>query len=210
MRNRSLTFLVLLAAVLFLGTGVAAAHGDEGELSLTRFEQTGPTTVVIEVGIVYENDGDIAEDAQVTATLSGPGGATVGPVALVRTGPATSLYAATTEVPTVGDWAVDVTSTSPTGQVDGTVTVADTTPTSEAAPSTTVADATTATEAPAAVAEPLTIAADGSDEDDGGPSTAVIIGACMVLAVVTIAGAFVIANRRSAEDRDAAGPDIDS
>ena len=78
-------FTAAAIAALALGTGTAAAHGDEGELTLTRLETTGPTTVEIEVGIVYEGDGHLAEDATVTASMTGPAGAAVGPLAMVRT-----------------------------------------------------------------------------------------------------------------------------
>lgn len=191
MRTRLLTFLVVLAAVLLTGAAVASAHGDEGEVSLTKLEQTGPTTVAIEVGIVYSNDEEVAVDAQVSATLTGPEGATVGPVALSRTAEATSLYTATVEVPSAGDWSVAVTSSTPTGEVEGGVTVASTASTT--APTSTDTPATDSATTDAAI-EPLTSGSKGSN-------AAVIVAACLVLAALTIGGAFVIASRRTARDR---------
>ena len=152
MRNRLLTLLAALALVLVAGTSPASAHGDEGELTLTKVEQTGPTTVSIEVGIVYEGDGHLAEDAQVSATLTGPDGATVGPVDLTRSGDTTSLYQAEVEVPAQGDWAVAVTSTEPAGEVSGSVTVA-----AQADAATTQESSTTVAAVPIAGApEPIT------------------------------------------------------
>ena len=66
----------------------------------------------VEVGIVYEGDGHLAEDATVTASLTGPAGLRsvrspwCAPVAT------TSLYAVSADV-TPGDWSVKVTSTDP-------------------------------------------------------------------------------------------------
>ena len=167
MRIRLLTLLAALALVLVAGTSPAAAHGDEGELTLTKVEQTGPTTVSIEVGIVYEGDGHLAEDAQVSATLTGPDGATVGPVDLTRSGDTTSLYQAAVEVPAQGDWAVAVTSTEPAGEVSGSVTVAaqaDTATDDE--PSTTIAAVPIA-----GAPEPVTDQDDVAAEEDAAEDT---------------------------------------
>jgi len=205
--RRSAPFLLAaLVAVMTLGAGTAAAHGDEGELTLTRLEAIGPTTVEIEVGIVYEGDGHLAENANVTASLSGPDGAAVGPLQLERTGETTSLYAVSTEV-TPGDWAVQVTSTEPTGEVSSTVTVVD-----EPVAATDQDPAPDATEIPD---DPATdevsdepVAFDGDDaavttaapvQDDGGSNTALIVG-LVAAAVVLIGGGVAIArNRRPGE-----------
>lgn len=186
------------------GAGTAAAHGDEGEVTLTRLEATA-TTVEIEVGIVYEGDGHLAENANVIASLTGPEGAAVGPLQLERTGETTSLYAVSTEV-TPGDWAVQVTSTEPTGEVSGTVTVVD-----EPVAAT---DQDPATDATATADDPAVD--DGADEpvafdgeaavtgaapvqDDGGSNTALIVG-LVAAAVVLIGGGVAIArNRRPGE-----------
>jgi hypothetical protein len=201
MRIRLLTLLAALALVLVAGTSPAAAHGDEGELTLTKVEQTGPTTVSIEVGIVYEGDGHLAEDAQVSATLTGPDGATVGPVDLTRSGDTTSLYQAAVEVPTQGDWAVAVTSTEPAGEVSGSVTVAAQTDTAAGDPSTTVAAVPIA-----GAPEPVTVTDDVAGEEDAaedsGPSPALIVGACLVLAALVIGGAFLVARSRNDDAPD--------
>ena len=199
MRSRLPLLLATIAVTIAVVTGTVSAHGDEGELELTTFEQTGPMTVEVEVGIVYEGDGHLAEDASVTATLSGPGGATVGPVELVWAGENSSLYAATVDVPATGDWTVAVTSTDPTGSADGTLTVeeqaATTTP---EAPTTTATPATTDAPAPTTIDDELAEA-----EGDDGVSPAVIVIACLVLAALVIGGAVLVARSRGG---DPAGP----
>jgi len=205
----SAPFLLAVAvAAMTFGAGTAAAHGDEGELTLTRLEVTGPTTVEIEVGIVYEGDGHLAENANVTASLTGPEGAAVGPLQLERTGETTSLYAVSTEV-TPGDWAVQVTSTEPTGEVSGTVTVI--------GGPVAATEGNPAPESPANADDPTTdddddggdepVAFDGEAavttaapvQDDGGSNTALIVG-LGAAAVVLIGGAVVLArNRRPGE-----------
>lgn len=198
--------LTALTAVLVVAVSSAGAHGAEGELTLTKAEQTGPTTVEVEVGIVYANDGHLAEDAAVSATLTGPDGATVGPVELIRTGETTSLYAATVDVTAVGKWSVAVTSTEPAGTTSGSVTVvegfAPTTTTPEA-PATT---APPATEAPAPVAAvddaPATeeASADGAIGDGDGFPSAAIVGASLALFAVVLVGAVLVARRREQAD----------
>jgi hypothetical protein len=212
MRTRFLTLLAVLVAVLVATTAPAWAHGDEGEVTLTKFEQTGPTTVDIEVGIVYEGDGHLAEDAKVTATLTGPGGASVGPVELARTGDDTSLYAASVEVPTSGEWNLTATAQEPEGEATGSLTVTESTPTSTVDPSTTAPPTTEATDATAddgAVA--ITTQQDVDEEEsDDGLSPAVIVGACLLLAAVVIGGAFLVARARNARDDETAPPSDDA
>lgn len=201
MRARASILLSVVAVVLVVGSGTAAAHGDEGEMSVTRLEQVGPTTVEVEVGIVYEGDGHLAEEAQVSATLAGPGGASVGPVELERTGEATSLYAATVEVPSAGEWTATVTSSDPTAEASQAVTVAEQAPATTEAPATTAADAsTTTTEAPAEVdAEPVT-ATQSAEDEESSSNLALLVGASLVLAVIVIGGAVLVARQRAAKD----------
>lgn len=194
-------------AVLVAGTGTAGAHGDEGEMTLTRFEQVGPVTVEVEVGIVYSGDGHLAEGAAVSATLAGPDGATVGPVELTRTGENSSLYAASIDVTAPGDWEVAVTSTEPTGTTSGTVTVVE-----GFAPTTTAPESPATTESPGTVAPAPGDAADDPDTTegtaatrgdigggDGFPPRAVVAGSLALFALV-IGGAVIVARRRAAAD----------
>lgn len=205
--------LAVTVAVIGVGALPAGAHGAEGELTLTKADQTGPTTVEIEVGIVYANDGHLAEDATVSATLTGPDGATVGPVELTRTGEATSLYAASVDVTGVGEWSVAVTSIEPAGTTSGSVTVvegfAPTTTTPEA-PATT---APPATEAPAPVAAvedaPASeeAAADGAIGDGDGFPSAAIVGASLALFAVVLVGGVLVARRREHAEAEADATD---
>jgi hypothetical protein len=195
-------------AVLVAGTGTAGAHGDEGEMTLTRFVQVGPVTVEVEVGIVYGGDGHLAEDAAVSATLAGPDGATVGPVELIRTGENSSLYAASIDVTAPGDWEVAVTSTEPEAEATGTVTVAEQEPASTSsttAPPAVDESGATATgegggteEATGGSAE---AAADGAEgADDSGPNLVLVTVASLALAAIVIGGAVLVARRRAAAD----------
>jgi hypothetical protein len=205
--------LAVTVAVLGVGALPAGAHGAEGELTLTKAEQTGPTTVEVEVGIVYANDGHLAESAAVTATLTGPDGATVGPVELTRTGETTSLYAATVDVTAVGEWSVAVTSSEPAGATSGSVTVVEGFTPATTTPEVPTTDATPATEAPAPVAAvdeaPATeeASADGAIGDGDGFPSAAIIGASLALFAVVIIGGVLVARRR--ERADAAGDAVD-
>lgn len=202
MRPRGPALLATIAAALLTCvlalSGTAAAHSDDGELELTRFEQVDDTTVEVEVGVVY-TDEHLAEDAAVTATLTSADGATVGPVELARTGETTSLYGATVEVPGAGSWTVLASSTNPTGSVEGSLVVAPPAPTTTS-PTATSQDATSTTE-PSDVATEQAAATQAAGDDDGsGPSAALVVGACVVLAVIVIGGAVLVARRRGAAD----------
>lgn len=209
--------LTVLVGGLSLFPAAASAHGDEGELTVTSFEQVSSTAVRLEVGIVYAGDGHLAEDASVTATFAGPSGARVGPVELVRTGDTTSLYAATVEVPAPGGWSALISSTTPDGQASGSVTVDD----EFAAPSapstipepndpdgsdpTTPADAPTTapspedsapTDEPAADTDESAAGAGGGAASDGSGSTAPLLVGAAVLAAIIAGGGMVLARRQ--------------
>ncbi len=213
-RPPALLFLAALVATLALCTAPAAAHGAEGEVTVTKLEQTGPTTVEVEVGIVYAGDGHLAEEAVVTATLSGPAGATIGPVELTRTGETTSLYAARVEVPSSGDWSVAVTSAEPTGAASGSVTLVE----GFAATTTTQApDGATASSATVEAPEPITATDDpdatesAAAADDAGDIeflSGPVVAASLALFALVIGGGVLVARRR--ERADSAGDAVDS
>jgi cobalamin biosynthesis Mg chelatase CobN len=115
--------VVAAAAVSWGSVGAVAAHDDTGEMSVTRSEQTAPLTVQLEVGLVYAGDGHLAEDATVQAVLTGPDGATVGPVPMERTGTDSALYSAQVEVPAAGTWAAQISSTEPTATAAAAIEV---------------------------------------------------------------------------------------
>ena len=188
---------VLVAATSWFGAGPAAAHGDTGEITVTRAEQTGPNRIELEVGVVHSDDAHIASEASVSATLTGPAGDTVGPIELTQVDPESSLYAAQVDVSGPGSWAVAVESTNPTGSVQAEVDVvqSDGTTTTEA-PSTT---ASTTTEA---VAEDTDSSADtpldATAEDSSGDSRWLLIGAAV--AAVALVAIVTLALRRNAGD----------
>lgn len=173
---------VLLTVAAAIGLAPAAlAHGDEGKMTVTVAEQAGPGAIRLEVGILYANDEELAEEATVSATLTGPAGEKVGPVDLPRISGA--RYGTEVSVPVPGAWAVTVGSTTPTAQGTATVTVAEQAATTTSS-TTEAAVPTVADEAPA------------TPSDDGGSGAGVAIA---VVAVVVLAAAvgYVLRRRRS-------------
>ena len=116
------TIGLLLAAVLsVVVVGAAGAHGPVGEMTVLAAEPVGATQIRLQVGIIYENDEELAEDAIVVAELTGPDGATVGPVDLPRTTGA--MYEAVIDVPTSGTWTAEISSTEPSSEQTATIAV---------------------------------------------------------------------------------------
>jgi YtkA-like len=217
--------LAAIAALLVVLVPVAAeAHGEEGSFEVTTAAPAGDLTVTYDVLLTYDDDGDAAVGATVALTGEGPGGATVGPVALAPTGES-GHYAATVTFPAAGQWQLRISGTSPEALLEQPQTVepvgAPTTaaPTIAAPPTTsaaTVAPTTVATAIPStpstsARPAPSTIApattvdssipalAGGVDDGgDGGSNWAWI----MVLAIAAVAAIgstlTVMVRRRSA------------
>lgn len=111
-----LAIVVLTVALSLLAAGPAFAHGAEGKLTVLVNEAGPGRAVTIEVGILYANDEDPAEEAIVTVTLGGPEAQSVGPVTLTRVGTGGSRYRSEIPVPTAGTWTATISSTGPTAQ----------------------------------------------------------------------------------------------
>lgn len=187
--------LVALASVLLLGSPAASAHGATGTMTITTANQTGPLTVQVEVGIKYENDDDLAEEAKVEATLTEADGTKVGPVSLPQI--RNALYGTALQVPKAGTYAIAVTSTSPKASASGSVkvtgdpanggssgaSVSSVTTAGGGGASSTTAPATTTTGAPA------TSSASSS-------STPLIVGVVVVLVLVGAVGGFLAVRRK--------------
>lgn len=115
----------LTALLVFVPT--ASAHGGEGEVQLTKAEQTGPTSVLIQAGVLYISDGHLAETATVSATLTGPSDQTLGPIPLSSmrsadtqsVGTENSLYEANIDLPAAGEWSVALSSQNPSAEASG-------------------------------------------------------------------------------------------
>jgi hypothetical protein len=158
-----LAALAALATLYAVQARPAAAHDDDGQMTVTVAEPAGPDQVRVEVGLVYTGDGHLAEEAVVSATLNRADGQVVGPVDLARA--SGSLYGAEIAVPGPGAWQVAVTSTNPTATAEAVVDVA--APPDESPPSASP-DATTSPDATApgpttAVASPPATAPDDDD-----------------------------------------------
>lgn len=192
--SRATSLLLLFAAVVaMLGLVVTAApagaHGDEGEMTVLAVEPAAePNTVRLEIGLVYANDDELAEEATVTAMLTGPSGESVGPVSLPRiTG---SRYGAEAAVPVPGSWTVVITSTGPdTESEPQVVDVAAEAPTTS-----------TIIEAPES-SNPMVPNASGAsateaESDDSSPLVIIVVIAVAVILVVAVL--YVVLRRRGA------------
>lgn len=188
----TLAGLLALAALALTGSA-AWAHGATGTMAVTTAEQAGPLTVRLEVGVKYENDDDLAEEAKVEATLTEADGTVVGPVALPQI--RNALYGTQVQVPKAGTYAIAVTSTSPAATASGSVQVtgdpaggggsgsSTTTATGARAATSTTAAATTST-----TAAPATTSASSS--------TPLIVGIVVVLVLVGAVGGFLAVRRK--------------
>lgn len=114
-RCRRVLVIGLVLALLLVGNVErAAAHGDDGAMDVLASRPSGDASILIEVSIPFE-DGDLAENAVVTATLTGPD-SRIPDVPLPRTSSLTASYAADIEVPRPGTWLIALRSTSPVAE----------------------------------------------------------------------------------------------
>lgn len=139
--ERVLLAICAVALATVVASGAAFAHGAEGNMTVISAEPASATEIKIEIGLVYTNDDELATEATVVATLTGPDGTAVGPVDLrLRTG---AIYETTVAVPATGTWTVDIESAEPTSSATAVVEVTGQAPatsaTSTSLPSTTLA-----------------------------------------------------------------------
>jgi hypothetical protein len=182
----------LTALLLALSAGPAAAHGDEGQMTVVSATESAPMTISVEVGLVHADDQHLAEEAEVWVNASSAD-TQLEPVALTRSGEGSAVYAGQIPVPSAGEWTLSFESTDPVASAQASVTVADAAPesttSSTAAPTTapsTTALGDTDTEEAAATAE--------EDEDDG--LSAVVIALGVVGILVLVAAGVAVAQRR--------------
>jgi len=167
---RPLLILSLIALGSFAFAGVAGAHSDTGEMEILKLQAKGNNRVLVEVGVVYGNDGHIAEDAEVRAQLDGPGGPYVASLQRVGDG---SRFQGIVNVKGPGKYKVTVTSTSPNAQATGEVRVKEQEqeepdPTATDSGAAEPADTTpTVTDAPVEAAEETVAGDAGGDNSDG-------------------------------------------
>ncbi len=195
MIDRFVRAVLLLVGVtglcLTAGVRTAGAHGTKADMKITKAEANG-RTVTIEVGLTFANDSDLVTGATVTATLTGPAGATAGPVTLTAANAESARYTGTVTVPADGAWKIAIVSKDPAASAEATVAVgagAGTT-TGSAPPSSAVAPTTAgpATSAPAPTAGPTTTVPSPPPPADPASGTSLlpllIVGAVIALAVV--------------------------
>lgn len=164
----------------------ASAHGDHGQMTVTRVEPTSPTEIDVEVVLMGENGIGRAEDATVLVTPTGPDDQELPPVDLLRTTGAT--YAGTVSVPVAGTWKLIIGSAGPSA---GATAVVDTTgqaPTSiEVASVAPSRSQTTATPSPSITLSSATATPPPGDSIiSSGPIVALAIAALVVGAAVLL------------------------
>lgn len=187
--------LGLIAVALLSTTGIAAAHSDDGEMTVTKADAVDATTIDLEVGLLFANDDDLATEATVTATAtSASAGASAGPVTLPNVGDA--LYGVRLEVPGPGVWTITVTSTEPAAEATVEVdTAAATSGPDQSAPTTAIVPPTTeAADRPTeTTATPTTSAEDPADTSAIPP---MLIGVIALVVVLVGGAAFAAIQRR--------------
>lgn len=100
----------------------ADAHEGSAVLDVVEAAEQESLQVDLRVRVVYSNDGEPATGAIVSASGSGPNGATTATVRFERDDD--DVYVAVVEVPTPGRWVFDLKSAFPPGSGAVTVTVA--------------------------------------------------------------------------------------
>lgn len=201
--------MVLALTALVAAPPAAHAHGDEGEMTVTVTEPAADGSVVLEVGILFENDQELAEEAVVTAVLTGPDGTAVGPVEVPHTEGA--RYAATVTGLAVGDWTVEFTSVEPVSAATASfqIPAAAAETTAAAAVETTAAPTDTPVSAQDTVTDtkPLVIAPaptagdagnDTENDDEGGSGANLVVIGLLAAAAV---GVGVVVWRKSSAPR---------
>jgi hypothetical protein len=163
--------------VQLLAAAPAFAHSDQGAMTAEARPSTGAMAVTARARVVFANDGHPANEAAVTVTGSGPGGAQVGPTPLSRVDD--GEYEALVPVPAAGDWSFQLDSTNPTATA-------------------TAAAATVA--APQAVTPPSLGSAKSAtrsdDDDSSGLNASVFAIAGGAVAVAALVGGTLVIRRR--------------
>ncbi len=132
---RALALLGVLVSAVLLLAAPAGAHSETGQMTVITAEQNGPTTVHVEVGITYTDDGHLAEGATVSVTFAGSGGPSLtAPVRLDHV--SGGRYGAEVEL-APGTWEANVASMNPESSATATVVVRPDFGTTTSAPSTT-------------------------------------------------------------------------
>jgi YtkA-like len=135
-----------------------------------------PMAVTARARVVFANDGHPGNDATVTVTGSGPGGAQVTPITLNRV--EDGEYEAVVAVPAAGDWTLQFSSTNPTANAAATATVTE----------------------PPVQAPPTRQEGRSNDNDDDSSglnaSVFAVAGGAVAAAAIVVGGVFVVRRRR--------------
>jgi hypothetical protein len=182
MRAPSLLVSALVALASAMVASPAGAHSETGVLSLDLVARPG-STVEVQVALSYTDDGHPAEDALVTASATGPGGATAGPVTLTPIG--LGGYRGELQATAAGTWIVRAESADPTATAETTVEIV-----ASGTPDTPDPDDT----APAD--EPDAGGGDVEGDDDGSSDVVPWVVAGVAVALIVGGGAMLLRRRR--------------
>lgn len=196
-RRTAAAAALIAGMLLVIGTPSALAHSEEGAMTVTAAEPAGPNQIRLEVGIVYTSDGHLAEEATVVATLTGPDGATIGPVDVPQL--RSALYSTTIDVPSPGAWELTIGATEPEATATTSVTVTD----EPAASTTSSTAADVIAPAPSTDAQPdgadeVGVAAMATSSTSEATSATPIIIAGVLIAAAAGAALLIVMQRRGA------------
>jgi hypothetical protein len=164
-------------AVALFAAAPAFAHSDQGAMTAEARPAAQPLAVTARARVVFTNDGHAANEAAVTVTGTGPGGAQVGPAPLTRVDE--GEYEAVVPVPAAGEWSFQLASTTPTANATAATTV----PSPEAATPPRLGSAKRATR-------------NDGDDSSGLNASVFAIGGGAVVVAALVGGTLVIRRRR--------------
>lgn len=188
--RRLVVVAVLAVGLLAAVAGPAGAHGPVGTMGIEVVPGAAPLTAQVRILLEYANDREVAAGATVTATATGPEGATVGPVPLLDRGQ--GRYDAVLTVPTAGSWSVAVTAADPAATAEATVSVS---ATSSSTSGTIAGDLGRPDDTDDTGDERAAGARDADDGSTDGPSPVLLIAIAVVLVAVG-AVTFTLVRRR--------------
>jgi hypothetical protein len=177
--SRPVAIAFTFVTLTLITVSSAVAHSDQGTMTAETRPASQQLAVTARARVVFANDGHPANEAGVTVTGTGPGGAQLGSTPLNRVDD--GEYEALVSLPAAGDWSLQFTSTNPAASARAISTVR--APESSTPP--TLGCGVQARRADK----------DG-DDDSSGPNAAVLaVGGGAVAAAAAVGGA-VIARRR--------------
>jgi YtkA-like len=194
--KRVITLVAVVLGGLALVVGAASAAGAHGGPGVLEVEAAHPTSTGVHyiVALTYENDGDAATGATVTATPISPSGEEGAAATLAPAEEGT--YEGPVDMPDPGQWTVRFESTEPPATLERTATISETTTTTTP---TTGADGESEGFAPADDGTGDSAAGDDDSGSDSMPILLIVVAAAVAIGGVVTALRIVARNRPGAE-----------